>query len=124
MGTLDAATVHEICLGLPDADQRTSHGHPAFFAGPKGRMFAMHLVDHHGDGRTAVWLAAPDGAQEALVDAEPRRFFRPPYVGHRGWIGVDLGQGVDAEELRELVADAYVTVAPRRLAARVARPTG
>lgn len=107
--------VRALCLGLPEAEERLSHGHPGFFAGAKGRMFAAHLVDHHGDGRVAVWLAAPDGAQEALVDAAPDRFFVPPYVGHRGWIGVQLDTGIDRDELGELVTDAYLEVAPKRL---------
>lgn len=119
MPTILPETVRALCLALPEAEERVSHGNPAFFAGAKGRMFAAHLVDHHGDGRIAVWLAAPEGAQEGLVGAAPDRFFVPPYVGHRGWIGVHLDRGIDPEELGELVADAYVTVAPTRLARRV-----
>ncbi|MDO9410905.1 MmcQ/YjbR family DNA-binding protein [Patulibacter sp.] len=119
MPTLDPDDVRAICLGLPEAEERTSHGNPAFFAGSKGRMFAAHLVDHHGDGRIAVWLAAPDGAQSALVDGDPDAFFVPPYVGHRGWIGVHLDRGLTRDGLAELVADAFVTVAPARLARQV-----
>jgi hypothetical protein len=112
--TIGPEEVRALCLALPEAEERTSHGNPAFFAGATGRMFAAHLVDHHGDGRIAVWLAAPEGAQEALVEAAPERFFRPPYVGHRGWIGVHLDRGIDRDELADLVADAFVTVAPKR----------
>lgn len=119
MATVGPDVVRAVCLALPEAEERVSHGNPAFFAGTKGRMFAAHLVDHHGDGRVAVWLAAPDGAQEALVDAAPERFFVPPYVGHRGWVGVHLDGGIARDELGELVADAYVTVAPKRLAGLV-----
>ncbi|MEV4422395.1 MmcQ/YjbR family DNA-binding protein [Patulibacter sp. NPDC049589] len=122
MATIDPDTVRALCLALPEAEERTSHGNPAFFAGPKGKMFAAHLVDHHGDGRVAVWLAAPEGAQEALVDGEPDRFFVPPYVGHRGWIGVHLDRGITRDEIRELVADAFVTVATRRLGRLVEDP--
>jgi hypothetical protein len=121
--TIELSTVRAMCLALPEAEERVSHGHPTFFAGAKGRSFAMHLVDHHGDGRIAVWLAAPDGAQDALVGGDPQRFFVPPYVGHRGWIGVHLDRGIAVDELRELVVDAYVTVATKRLARLVDEPT-
>ncbi|WP_026909576.1 MmcQ/YjbR family DNA-binding protein [Patulibacter minatonensis] len=116
MATIDLNEVRTLCLALPEAEERVSHGNPGFFAGAKGKMFAAHLVDHHGDGRIAVWLAAPEGAQEALVDGDPDRYFRPPYVGHRGWIGVHLDRGITRDELQELIADAYVTVAIKRLA--------
>ena len=74
-------------------------------------------------GRPAFWCAAPPGVQEALVASDTQRFFRPPYVGVRGWLGVYLDvPGVDWEEIGEIVAEAYRTVAPKRLAARVAPP--
>jgi hypothetical protein len=79
-------------------------------------------ADHHHDDRLAFWCAAPIGTQEALVAADPRRFFRPPYVGHRGWLGVYLDVPVDWEEVAELVTDAYRMVAPRRLAAQLDDP--
>lgn len=109
------ATLRAIALALPEAVERESHGEPAWFVQGK-RMFAM-LSDHHHDDRLAVWVAAPPGAQEALVDEDPERFFRPPYVGHRGWVGVtlDLAEPVDDEMLAELITDAYRMVAPRRL---------
>lgn len=114
------ARVRRIVAALPETSERTSHGHPALFVaareGRGGRQFAHLLDDHHGDGRLALWIAAPAGAQEALVDAAPDRFFRPPYVGHRGWLGVDLRAGVDDDELTGLLEDAYVSVAPARLA--------
>lgn len=118
MTAVDLDRVRALCVALPEAEERVSHGNPAFFAGAKGRMFAAHLVEHHGDERPAVWLAAPEGAQHALVEAAPERFFVPPYVGVRGWIGLRLDEraGTDPEELAELVADAYVTVASARLA--------
>lgn len=115
MPSIEPDEVRALCLALPEAEEHVSHGNPGFFAGAKGRMFAAHLVDHHGDGRIAVWLAAPDGAQNALVDGDPDRYFVPPYVGHRGWIGVHLDRGITPDELRELLADAYVTVAAKRL---------
>jgi hypothetical protein len=110
--------VRGVCLGLPETSERLSHGAPSFFVREK-RCFAMVLTDHHGDGRFAIWCAAPEGARAMLVDADPERFFRPPYVGHRGWLGVYLDVPVDWEEIAELVTDAYRTVAPRRLVARL-----
>jgi len=93
-----------LCLALPRTSERLSHGSPAFFADP--RCFAMFQDDHHGDGRLALWCAAPEGAQAELVPLEPDRFFFPPYVGHRGWLGVLLDM-VDVDELRAVVTDAY-----------------
>jgi hypothetical protein len=111
--------VRTICLAWPGATERPSHGRPAFFAGP--RCYAMFMADHHGDGRLALWCAAPDGAQAELVHLEPDRFFRPPYVGHRGWIGVLL-PGIELPELRAICREAYTCTAPaaalRQLAAQ------
>lgn len=75
-------------------------------------------ADHHHDDRVAVWVAAPEGVQEALVADDPGRWFRPPYVGHRGWVGVWLDvEDVDWDRVEELVEDAWRMVAPRRLVA-------
>jgi hypothetical protein len=106
--------IRSICLGLPETSERLSHGAPSFFVGGK-RCFLMVLDDHHGDGRFAIWCAAPPGNQELLVQANADRFFRPPYVGHRGWLGVRLNDGVDWDELEGIVEDAFATVAPKRL---------
>jgi hypothetical protein len=115
--------IREICLGLPETSERLSHGAPTFFVREK-RAFLMVLTDHHGDGRFAIWCAAGDGAQELLVEAEPERFFRPPYVGHRGWLGVRLDRGLEWDELAGIAEDAYAEVAPVKLveAARQASP--
>ena len=107
------AAVRAACLALPRVTERPSHGQPAFFVGR--RCFAMVTVDHHGDGRLALWCAAPEGVQAEVVELEPDRFFVPPYVGHRGWIGVRLDIEVDWDEVAGVVEDAYRTVAPRRL---------
>jgi YjbR len=80
------ATVRELCLALPETSERPSHGEPTFFVGGK-RSFATVWDSHHGDGRLALICAAPPGMQSALVEAEPERFYVPPYVGHRGWLG-------------------------------------
>jgi hypothetical protein len=106
--------IREICLGLPETSERLSHGAPTFFVREK-RAFLMVLTDHHGDGRFAIWCAAGDGVQELLVEAEPERFFRPPYVGYRGWLGVRLDRGLDWDELAGIAEDAYAEVAPARL---------
>ena len=105
-----------ICLGLPETSERPSHGAPSFFVRDK-KCFVMLLDDHHGDGRFAIWCAAPPGNQELLVRADPDRFFRPPYVGHRGWLGVMLHGKVDWDEVAGIVEDAFATVAPRKLLA-------
>jgi hypothetical protein len=75
----------------------------------------MLLDNHHEDGIFGIWCAAPPGKQELLIAANPARFFRPPYVGHRGWLGVRLNEGVDWDELAGIVEDAFATVAPKRL---------
>ena len=87
-----ARPVRAACLALPQSSERPSHGGPAFFIRDK-KCFVMFLDDHHEDGRLAIWCAAPDGVQAEMVETEPDRFFRPPYVGHRGWLGVHLLDG-------------------------------
>jgi hypothetical protein len=106
-------SLRTLCMSLPEATERVSHGEPAWFVQGK-RLFVMY-ADHHHDDRLAFWCAAPYGAQQALVASGPDRFFLPPYVGVRGWLGVWLDVPVDWEEIGELVADAYRTVAPARL---------
>ena len=108
--------LRDICLGLPETSERPSHGAPSFFVRDK-KCFVMLVDDHHGDGRFAIWCAAPPGNQELLVQADPERFFRPPYVGHRGWLGVMLHGKVDWDEVAGIVEDAFATVAPRKLLA-------
>lgn len=107
--------VREICLALPEVTERLSHGSPTFFVRDR-KTFVTLLDDHHGDGRLAIWCAAPDGVQASLVDAEPHRFFRPPYVGGRGWLGVRLDVDVDWDEVARIAEDAYRVVAPKTLA--------
>ncbi len=102
-----------LCLALPETTERLSHGEPTWFVRDK-KTFVMY-ADHHHDDVLAFWCAAPPEAQEFLVSGDPERYFRPPYVGHRGWIGVRLDGEVDWDEIGELVLDAYRTVAPRRL---------
>ena len=116
------AKLREICLALPETSERPSHGAPTFFIREK-RSFLMALTNHHGDGRFAIWCAAPEGMQKMLVDADGERFFVPPYVGHRGWLGLRLDRGIHWDELEGIVEDAYAEVAPAKLveAARLGR---
>ncbi len=104
-----------LCLALPEVTERISHGEPTWFV---RKAFVMYAERHHDD-RVAFWCAAPAGAQEELVAAEPERFFRPPYVGGRGWLGVRLDTDPDWAEIAEIVTDAYRQVAPARLVARL-----
>jgi hypothetical protein len=106
--------IRRLCLALPEASERLSHGAPSFFVREK-RCFAMVLDSHHGDGIFGLWVAAPPGNQELLVAAGSERFFRPPYVGHRGWLGVRLDREIDWDEVAGIVEDAWATVAPKRL---------
>ena len=116
------AKLREICLALPETSERPSHGAPTFFIREK-RSFLMVLTNHDGDGRFEIWCAAPEGMQKMLVDADGERFFVPPYVGHRGWLGVRLDRGIHWDELAGIVEDAYAEVAPAKLveAARLGR---
>lgn len=113
--------VRAICLALPETNERLSHGSPAFFVRDK-KTLAMFLDDHHGDGRLAIWCPAPPGVQGELVGQEPNRFFVPPYVGHRGWLGVRLDVEVDWDEVAGIVEDAYRLVAPKRLVGQLDAP--
>jgi hypothetical protein len=109
--------LRQLCLALPETTERLSHGEPTWFVG--GKKVFVTYADHHHDDRLGFWCAAPAGIQEALVATYPERFFVPPYVGHRGWLGVWLDVPVDWEEIAGLVTDAYRIVAPKRLAALV-----
>ena len=115
-------SLRDLCMALPEVTERLSHGEPTWFVRDK-KVFVM-LANHHHDDRLAFWCAAPEGAQEMLVESDPERYFRPPYVGHRGWLGVYLDVPVDWDEIEELVTDAYCLIAPRKLAdqARTQRP--
>lgn len=110
-------TLRALCLGLPETNERLSHGEPTWFIRDK-KVFVSY-ADHHHDDRVGFWCAAPVGVQETRVDTEPDRFFRPPYVGHRGWLGVYLDVPVDWDEIAEIVEDAYRRVAPPTLAKRL-----
>ena len=104
-----------ICLRLPEVTERVSHGSPGFFV---GKQFVMLWPSgHHDHDFPHLWCAAPAGVQEELIASSARRFFRPPYVGGRGWVGLRLDGDVDWDEVAELCEDAYRTIAPKRLVA-------
>lgn len=110
--------LRRLCLSFPEATERLSHGEPTWFVRDK-RVFAM-FSDHHHDDRVGFWAPAPPGDQRALVAEDPERFFVPPYVGGKGWIGVRLDvSGLDWDRIAEIVEDAYRSVAPKQLVAQL-----
>ncbi len=106
-----------ICMALPGVTERMSHGAPAFFAGKQ--FVVLWSRGHHDHEFPHLWCAAPPGAQDELVSTEPDRFFRPPYVGGRGWLGVRLDRKVDWHELAAICEEAFRTIAPEKLIARL-----
>lgn len=104
--------VRRICMALPETTEKISHGEPTFFV--RKKVFAMFANNHHDDGRLAVWLPVPTGEQELLIEGSPDVFFKPPYVGVRGWVGIDLTNINDAE-LTSFLQEAWEIVAPERL---------
>jgi hypothetical protein len=106
------ARVRRICLGLPEATERLSHGEPTFFV--RKKVFVMFANNHHNDGRIAVWLPVPPGFQEGLIETVPAMFFKPPYVGTRGWVGIELERASDAD-LEQFIRMAWELIAPARL---------
>jgi hypothetical protein len=114
--------VRAICLALPEVTERPSHGAPAWFVRGKSAFVTLWAEGHHDQEFPHLWCAAPPGAQAELTAADPGRFFRPPYVGGRGWIGVRLDvAGTSWQEIAELCEDAYRAVAPARLVAELDR---
>ena len=118
MSEAEIERVRRLCLALPEASERLAHGEPTFFVHKK--VFVMFANNHHNDGRIAVWLAAPPGFQEGLIEADPQIFFKPPYVGARGWLGINLDHVSDAD-LQMYIHIAWELIAPKRL--RVQRET-
>ena len=100
--------LRRICLALPETSEKVSHGEPTFWVG--GRMFATFDNHHHGAPHVGVWLAMPLGAQEALVYQDPKRFFVPPYVGVRGWVGVRLDGRPSWKMVEKVVREAYAFI--------------
>jgi len=106
------ARVRNACLAIPGTTEKISHGTPTFFT-PK-RVFAMFANNHHGDGHVAVWLPAGPGVQAALIEEEPGTYFRPPYVGGAGWVGVELS-GADDDQLGALVREAFRLITTNKI---------
>jgi predicted DNA-binding protein (MmcQ/YjbR family) len=109
--------VREVCLSFPESEEFLSHGAPNFRV--RGKTFASYVINHHGDGRVALWLNAPAGSQEHYAKSEPKHFFVPAYVGPRGWLGVHLDKGLSWKRVASLVRQAYEKVAPRALATTI-----
>lgn len=110
------ARLRELCLELPEAAEKISHGHNAFHI-EKGKIFAYFTHNHHKDGRTAVQVKTSGiEEQEMLIEADPDLYYRPPYIGPAGWVGIRLDQGeVDWDHVGDRVAQSWELVAPRRL---------
>jgi hypothetical protein len=113
--------LRKLCLAFPEAGERLSHGEPTWFAG-KGKVFAMLDNHHHGASHLSVWLPQPADVQETLIEADAERFFRPPYVGPSGWIGVVLDSKPDWKMIQHLVHAAFVHVATKKLVAQLDAP--
>ena len=104
--------VRRLCALLPECTEKLSHGEPTFFV--RKKVFAMFTNNHHNDGHVAVMIPAPQGVQESLIHAEPRKYYRPPYVGVKGWVGIELEQ-IDDGELAVHLRDAWKLIAPKKL---------
>ncbi|MDP9093730.1 MAG: MmcQ/YjbR family DNA-binding protein [Actinomycetota bacterium] len=113
--------LRQICLALPETTERLSHGEPSFFIRDK-KQFVSLDDHHHNAAHLAFWCPAAPGVQEQLIAEDGDQFFRPPYVGHRGWVGVRIDRGPDWSEVAAIVADAYRQVAPKQLVQRLDGP--
>ena len=114
-----AARLRVICLAFPEVTERPSHSAPTWFVRDKSSFVTLWADGHHENQFPHLWCAAPPGAQAELTASAPGRFFRPPYVGGRGWIGVRLDRGQDWTEIAELCQEAYRAIAPARLVAQL-----
>ena len=108
--------VRRICSNLPETTEKLSHGEPTFFV--KNKVFVMFADNHHNDGHIAVWLPVPSGFQTTLTENAPETFFKPPYVGVRGWVGIELDRITD-KDLTYHIEVAWELIAPKRLLASV-----
>lgn len=106
--------VRQLCLALPETSERLSHGEPTFFV---KKVFVMFANNHHNDGHVAVWLPVPAGLQSELIEARPATFFKPPYVGVRGWVGIELS-AISDDDLEFHIQTAWELIAPKRLVAQ------
>jgi hypothetical protein len=108
----DVERVRRICLALPETTEKISHGEPTFFV--RKKVFAMCSINHHNDGHIAVTVPAAIGVQEALIKESPKKFYRPPYAGVRGWVGIELPR-VSDKELAAHLKEAWKLIAPEKL---------
>jgi hypothetical protein len=115
MADADLPRLRAVCLALPEVTERLSHGAPTWFVRGKKSFVTFWVNGHHDRQLPHLWCAAPPGAQLELVESEPDRFFRPPYVGGRGWVGVRMDGDLDWAEIGHICEEAYRTVAPARL---------
>ena len=115
MSAASLGRVRRFCLALPGTSEKLSHGEPTFFVHKK--VFVMFANNHHNDGHVAVWLPVPDGFQASLMEASPEIYFKPPYVGMRGWVGIELAHVPD-DALHFHIQTAWELVAPKRLLAQ------
>jgi predicted DNA-binding protein (MmcQ/YjbR family) len=106
------ARIRAHCLSLAHVAERLSHGAPAFFVGNKRSFATVWMQGHHAALFPQLWCAGTPDLQVSLVDERPNIFFLPPYVAHRGWIGVRLDGGLDFDELADLLDAAYQLIAP------------
>ena len=106
--------VRRICIALPETTEKLSHGEPTFFV--RKKVFAMFANNHHNDGHVAVWIPAPPGLQASLIKTSPEIFYKPPYVGVRGWVGIDL-DNIGDEDLAFHIREAWRLIAPKTLKA-------
>jgi hypothetical protein len=113
--------VRRICAAMPESTKKLSHGEPTFFV--RKKVFAMFANNHHNDGHIAVWIPAPPGLQPLLINSSPETFFKPPYVGVRGWVGIEL-ENISDEELAAHIREAWQMVAPKRLKTATRVPFG
>ncbi|HEX9838894.1 MAG TPA: MmcQ/YjbR family DNA-binding protein [Anaerolineales bacterium] len=107
--------VRRICSALPETTERLSHGEPTFFV--HNKVFVMFADNHHNDGHIAVWLPVPSGLQTTLIETSPETYFRPPYVGVRGWVGIELDR-ISEKDLTFHIQVAWELIAPKRLLSR------
>ena len=103
--------VRRICTALPNTTEKLSHGEPTFFVNKK--VFAMFANNHHNDGHVAVWIPAAPGLQPVMIKQNPKTYFKPPYVGVRGWIGIELGS-INDDDLAAHIRDAWQMIAPKK----------
>ena len=108
--------VRRICSKLPETTEKLSHGEPTFFV--KDKVFVMFADNHHNDGHIAVWLPVPSGFQTTLIESAPEIFFKPPYVGVRGWVGIELDR-ISDKDLTYHMEVAWELIAPKRLLSRM-----